>query len=136
MVKYLNFHHSSFALKYPLFNYSFVCFHLIVLSHKQIYPCMTPNKSFFFVKFSMFTNFFMHIVLHQNTLKGHTNKWLQTKVALFLHCNLVFWKVASICMLLTWHKNNNFPNLWLDLDCQIEKTNIYFFNCNIYTPNI
>jgi hypothetical protein len=28
-------------------------------------------------------------------------------------------------MLLTWHKNNNFPNLWLDLHYQLEEENIY-----------
>jgi hypothetical protein len=28
-------------------------------------------------------------------------------------------------MLLTWHTNNNFPNLWLDLDCQFEEIYIY-----------
>jgi hypothetical protein len=27
-------------------------------------------------------------------------------------------------MLLTWHKNNNFPNLWVDLDFQLEEENI------------
>jgi hypothetical protein len=30
-----------------------------------------------------------------------------------------------IYMLLTWHKNNNFPNLWLGLDFQLEKEYIY-----------
>ncbi len=29
-------------------------------------------------------------------------------------------------MLLTWHKNNNFSNLWLDLDCQLEEKDIYY----------
>jgi hypothetical protein len=28
-------------------------------------------------------------------------------------------------MLLTWHENNNFSNLWLDLDCQLDKEKIY-----------
>jgi hypothetical protein len=28
-------------------------------------------------------------------------------------------------MLLTWHKNNNFPNLWLDLDYQCEEEDIF-----------
>jgi hypothetical protein len=32
---------------------------------------------------------------------------------------------AWIYMLLTWHKNNNFPNFWLDLYCQLEKEDIY-----------
>jgi hypothetical protein len=27
-------------------------------------------------------------------------------------------------MLLTWHKSNNFPNLWLDLDGQLEEEHI------------
>jgi hypothetical protein len=39
----------------------------------------------------------------------------------FLHYNLVFYRVACIYMLLTWHKNNNFSNLSLDLDYQLEK---------------
>jgi hypothetical protein len=29
-------------------------------------------------------------------------------------------------MLLTWHENNNFSTLWLDLDFQLEKEDIYF----------
>jgi hypothetical protein len=34
-------------------------------------------------------------------------------------------------------QNNNFPNLRLDLDCQLEKEDIYKkTNCNIYTSNI
>jgi hypothetical protein len=28
-------------------------------------------------------------------------------------------------MLLTWHKNNNFLNLWLDLDYQLEEKDMY-----------
>jgi hypothetical protein len=28
-------------------------------------------------------------------------------------------------MLITWHKNNKFPILWLDLDCQLEEEDIY-----------
>ncbi len=32
---------------------------------------------------------------------------------------------ACIYMLLTWHKNNNFPNLWLDLDFQLKEKDIY-----------
>ncbi len=28
-------------------------------------------------------------------------------------------------MLPTWHKNNNFPNLWLDLDFQLKEKDIY-----------
>jgi hypothetical protein len=27
-------------------------------------------------------------------------------------------------MLLTWHKNNNFSNLWLDLNFQLEEEDI------------
>ncbi len=40
-----------------------------------------------------------------------TRNRLQGKVAHSLCCNLVFYKVACICMLLTWHKNNHFSNL-------------------------
>jgi hypothetical protein len=47
--------------------------------------------------------------------------WLQGVVAHFLCHNLVFCRVACIYMLLTWYKNNNFPNLWLDLDCELKK---------------
>jgi len=36
-----------------------------------------------------------------------------------------FAKWHAFYMLLTWHKNNNFSNLWLDIDCQLEKKNIY-----------
>jgi hypothetical protein len=39
-------------------------------------------------------------------------------------------------MLLTWHKNNIFPNLWLDLNCQLGKEDIYKKKCDIYTRNI
>jgi hypothetical protein len=39
-------------------------------------------------------------------------------------------------MLSTCHKNNNFPNLWLDLVCQLKEEDIHETNCNIYTPNI
>ncbi len=28
-------------------------------------------------------------------------------------------------MLLTWHKNNNFLNLWLDINCQLEEEDNY-----------
>jgi len=63
--------------------------------------------------------------------------WLQGKVAHFLRHNLVFCKVACIYMLLTWHKNNNFSNFWLDLDCQLEEKDIYKkIFCYIYTTNI
>jgi hypothetical protein len=51
---------------------------------------------------------------------------LQGRVAHFLHYNPIFCRVMSIYMLLTWHKNNNFPNLWLDLDYQFEEEDIYF----------
>jgi hypothetical protein len=66
----------------------------------------------------------------------HHDGWLQGKVAHFLHCNLVFCRVACIYMLSTWHKNNNFSNLWLDLNFELEKENIYKNNCNIHTPNL
>jgi hypothetical protein len=51
--------------------------------------------------------------------------WLQGRVAHFLHCNPFFCRVVCIYMLLKWHKNNNFQNLWLNLDCQLEKESIY-----------
>jgi hypothetical protein len=51
--------------------------------------------------------------------------WLQGRVAHFLCHYVGFCKMACIYMLLTWHKNN-FPNLKLDLDCQLEKEDIYF----------
>jgi hypothetical protein len=51
--------------------------------------------------------------------------WLQGRVAHFLHHNIVVGRVACIYMLLTWHKNNNFPNLWLDLDSQLKEEDIY-----------
>jgi hypothetical protein len=61
-------------------------------------------------------------------------KWLQSKVVYFLCCNPVFCKVSCIYMLLTWHKNYNFPNLWLHLDFQPEKEDIYKkFLQHIYT---
>jgi hypothetical protein len=44
--------------------------------------------------------------------------------------------VARIYMLLTWHKNNIFSNLWLILDCPLEKENIFLKKCNMYTQNI
>ncbi len=50
---------------------------------------------------------------------------MQGKVAHFLNHNLVVCKVACICMLLTWPENNNFPNLWLDLNFQLEEKDIY-----------
>jgi len=51
--------------------------------------------------------------------------WLQGKVVCFLCCSFFFCKVTCIYMLFTWHTNNNFPNLWLDLDCQLEEIYIY-----------
>ncbi len=58
---------------------------------------------------------------HENpsisTLKG----WLQGRVVHFLHHNLIFCKVACIYMLLSWHKRKNFPNLWLNLNFQLEE---------------
>jgi hypothetical protein len=62
---------------------------------------------------------------------------LQDRVANFLHHNLMFHKMVGIYMLLTWHKNNNLPNLWLDLDCQLKEENIYFKKLqHIYTKYI
>jgi hypothetical protein len=46
--------------------------------------------------------------------------WLQGKVVHFLCHNPVFCKVTCIYMLLTWHKNNKFSNMWLDLNYQLE----------------
>jgi hypothetical protein len=63
-------------------------------------------------------------------------RWLHGSVVHFLCHNPFFYKMACIYMLLTWHKNNNFRNLWLDLDCQFEKEDIYKQNCNIYVQNI
>jgi hypothetical protein len=51
--------------------------------------------------------------------------WLQGRVAHFLCCNPFFCKMACIYMLLTWHKNNNFTNLWLGLDFQLEEEDMY-----------
>jgi hypothetical protein len=51
--------------------------------------------------------------------------WLQSRVAHFLHHNPIFYIMMCIYMLLTWHKNNNSPNLQLDLNCQLEEENIY-----------
>ncbi len=48
-----------------------------------------------------------HIVF----LKYEAHGWLQGMVAHFLHRNPIFCKVVCIYMLLTWHTNNNFPNL-------------------------
>ncbi len=47
--------------------------------------------------------------------------WLQGKVTHVLRHNLVFCRMACIYMLKTWHKNNNFPNMWLDLNFHIEE---------------
>jgi hypothetical protein len=51
--------------------------------------------------------------------------WLQGRVAHVLRHNPVFCRMACIYMLITWHKNNNFPNMWLDLDCQLEEKDIH-----------
>jgi hypothetical protein len=51
--------------------------------------------------------------------------WLQGKVTHVLHHNLVFCRMACIYMLITWHKNNNFPNMWLDLNWQLEEKDMY-----------
>jgi hypothetical protein len=50
--------------------------------------------------------------------------WLQGRVVHFLRRNLIFCRVVCIYMLFTWHKDNNFPNLWLDLGCQLEEEDI------------
>jgi hypothetical protein len=48
------------------------------------------------------------------------------KVGWLTFCvTIQFFVVLCIYMLLTWHKNNNFPNLWLDLDFQLEEEDIY-----------
>ncbi len=36
-------------------------------------------------------------------------------------------------MLLTWHKNMNFLNLWLELNCQLEEEGIYKKMQHIFT---
>ncbi len=64
--------------------------------------------------------------------KWHSGGCMVYRVAHFLCHNLVFYKMACIYMLLTWNKNNYFPNFWLDLDFQLEKKHIYKQNCNIY----
>jgi len=51
--------------------------------------------------------------------------WLQGRVAHFLCRSPIFCRVVCIYMLLTWHKNYNFPNLCLDLDCQLEEIKMY-----------
>ncbi len=61
------------------------------------------------------------IVLSLQSVGG----WLQGRVVHFLRHNSFFCRVACIYMLLTWHKNNNFLNLWLDLDCQLEEKKFY-----------
>jgi len=59
---------------------------------------------------------------YRNLLNGISHvDWLQNRVVHFLCRNLVFCKVACIYMLLKWHKDNNFPNLWLGLDFQLEE---------------
>ncbi len=39
-------------------------------------------------------------------------------------------------MLLTWHKSNNFVNLWLKLDCQLEEEGICKKMQHIFTKYI
>jgi hypothetical protein len=66
-----------------------------------------------------------------------SRRWLQGRSTHFLHHNPIFCRVVCIHMLLTWHKNNNFSNLWLDLDCQLEEENIYLKKLqHIYTKYI
>jgi hypothetical protein len=72
-----------------------------------------------------------------NNYNYFTNVVDWVRVVHFLHRDLIFCRVPCIFyMLLTWHKNNNFPNFWLDLDFQLEEKYIYKKNYNIYTPNI
>jgi hypothetical protein len=78
----------------------------------------------FFLKYLLFVGSIFHCFTKFNKLLCSVG-WLQGRVAHFLRCNLVFCRVACIYMLLTWHTNNNFPNLWLDLDCQLEEKDIY-----------
>jgi hypothetical protein len=80
--------------------------------------------------------FRFHLVTHFEKCSIVVIGWLQGRVVHFLRHNLVFYRVACIYMLLTWHKNNDFSNLWLNLDFQLEKQDIYEKNNNIYTPNI
>jgi hypothetical protein len=62
---------------------------------------------------------------HKLILVISNEGWLQGRVVHFLCHNIIFSKVACIYMLLTWHEKNIFPNLWLDLDYQIEEEDIY-----------
>ncbi len=65
--------------------------------------------------------------------------WLQSRVAHFLHRNLVFCRMAYIYMILTWHNNNNFnnfPNLWLDLNCQLEEEDFFLKLQHVYIKYI
>jgi uncharacterized membrane protein len=64
-------------------------------------------------------------VVHTTIFLKITYGWLQGRVAHFLHYNLFFCRLTCIYMLLAWHKNNNFSNLWLDLNFQLEKEDIY-----------
>jgi len=65
---------------------------------------------------------------NQNYLvfKGLLGTQIANKKVHFLCCNPIYYKVARIYMLLTWHKNTFFSNLWLVLDFQLEKENIFF----------
>jgi len=59
--------------------------------------------------------------LNATTLQMYILGWLQGRVVHFLCHNLVFCRMVCIYMLLTWHENINFLNLWLDLDFQLTK---------------
>jgi len=85
-----------------------------------------------------------HIIIHKKmAIRNIIHEfWIQKSMAFFLIFKFKKWfcawcKVMCIYMLLTWHTNNNFPNLWLDLNFQLEEDiYIYIYNCNIYSPNI
>jgi hypothetical protein len=58
----------------------------------------------------------MNLIFKLGWLKG----WLTFCVAIHFFC-----RVVCIYMILTWHKNNIFPNFWLDLDFKLKEKNIY-----------
>jgi hypothetical protein len=61
----------------------------------------------------------------QQILQMYILGWLQGKMVHFLRHNLVFCRMVCIYMSLTWHENINFLNLWLDLDFQLNKEDVY-----------
>jgi hypothetical protein len=54
--------------------------------------------------------------------------WLQGRVIHVFHHNVIFCKVSCIYMLLTCHKINNIPNLWLYLNFELEWKDIFIKN--------